>query len=158
MGKTLAQKIVEAHLVYGASEVISMSQLPKIKVNTTIVEMDGDEMARIMWRMVKDKLLLPYLDMKIAYYDLHVKHRDETDDRVTVDAAKAIMNYGVGVKCATITPTEERVREYNLKKAWNYHDFITETIINEMSGPPLRLHQNNKKKLPRPGFEPGFSA
>ena len=95
-----------------------MSQLPKTKVNTAIVEMDGDEMARIMWQMVKDKLLLPYLDMKIAYYDLHVKHRDETDDHVTVDAAKAIMNYGVGVKCATITPTEERVREYNLKKAW----------------------------------------
>jgi len=80
--------------------------------------MDGDEMTRVMWRMVKDKLLLPYLDMTIDYYDLHVKHRDDTDDKVTVDSAKAIMKYGVGIKCATITPNEDRVKEYNLKKAW----------------------------------------
>jgi len=71
-----------------------------------------------MWRMVKDKLLFPYLDMDIDYYDLHVKHRDDTDDRVTVDAARAVQKYGVGVKCATITPNEDRVKEYNLKKAW----------------------------------------
>jgi isocitrate dehydrogenase len=90
----------------------------KIKVKTTIVEMDGDEMTRVMWQMVKDKLLFPYLDMNIDYYDLHVKHRDETDDQVTVDAAKAIMKYGVGIKCATITPNEDRVKEYKLKKAW----------------------------------------
>ena len=90
----------------------------KIKVKTTIVEMDGDEMTRIMWQMVKDKLLVPYLDMDIDYYDLHVKHRDDTDDQVTVDAAGAIMKYGVGIKCATITPNEDRVKEYNLKKAW----------------------------------------
>jgi isocitrate dehydrogenase len=90
----------------------------KIKVKTTIVEMDGDEMTRIMWDMVKSKLLLPFLDMKLEYYDLHVKHRDETDDRVTVDAAQAVVKYGVGVKCATITPTEDRVKEYDLKKAW----------------------------------------
>jgi len=90
----------------------------KIKVKTTVVEMDGDEMTRVMWQMVKDKLLLPYLDMDIDYYDLHVKHRDDTDDQVTVDAARAIMKYGVGIKCATITPNEDRVREYHLKKAW----------------------------------------
>lgn len=90
----------------------------KIKVKTTIVEMDGDEMTRIMWQMVKDKLLFPYLDMDIDYYDLHVKHRDDTDDQVTINAAKAIMKYGVGIKCATITPNEDRVKEYNLKKAW----------------------------------------
>jgi isocitrate dehydrogenase, NADP-dependent, eukaryotic type len=90
----------------------------KIKVKTTVVEMDGDEMTRIMWQMVKDKLLLPYLDMDIDYYDLHVKHRDDTDDQVTLDAARAIMKYGVGIKCATITPNEDRVKEYNLKKAW----------------------------------------
>jgi len=90
----------------------------KIKVKTTVVEMDGDEMTRVMWQMVKEKLLFPYLDMDIDYYDLHVKHRDDTDDKVTVDAAKAIMKYGVGIKCATITPNEDRVREYNLKKAW----------------------------------------
>jgi len=90
----------------------------KIKVKTTLVEMDGDEMTRIMWQMVKDKLLFPYLDMDIDYYDLHVKHRDDTDDQVTVDAARAIMKYGVGIKCATITPNEDRVKEYSLKKAW----------------------------------------
>jgi isocitrate dehydrogenase len=90
----------------------------KIKVKTTVVEMDGDEMTRIMWQMVKDKLLFPYLDMNIDYYDLHVKHRDDTDDQVTIDAARAIMKYGVGIKCATITPNEDRVKEYNLKKAW----------------------------------------
>jgi isocitrate dehydrogenase len=90
----------------------------KIKIKTTIVEMDGDEMTRVMWQMVKDKLLFPYLDMDIDYYDLHVKHRDDTDDQVTVDAAHAIMKYGVGIKCATITPNEDRVKEYKLKKAW----------------------------------------
>ncbi len=89
-----------------------------IKVKTTIVEMDGDEMTRIMWQMVKDKLLYPYLDMDIDYYDLHVKYRDDTDDKVTFDAARAIMKYGVGIKCATITPNEDRVKEYSLKKAW----------------------------------------
>ena len=90
----------------------------KIKVKTTLVEMDGDEMTRIMWQMVKDKLLFPHLDLDIDYYDLHVKHRDDTDDQVTVDAALAIQKYGVGIKCATITPNEDRVKEYNLKKAW----------------------------------------
>jgi isocitrate dehydrogenase len=90
----------------------------KIKVKTTIVEMDGDEMTRVMWQMVKDKLLFPYLDMNIDYYDLYIKHRDDTDDKVTVDAARAIMKYGVGVKCATITPNEDRVKEYSLKTAW----------------------------------------
>ena len=90
----------------------------KISVKTTLVEMDGDEMTRIMWQMVKDKLLFPYLDINIDYYDLHVKHRDDTDDQVTVDSARATMKYGVAVKCATITPNEDRVKEYNLKKAW----------------------------------------
>jgi isocitrate dehydrogenase len=90
----------------------------KIKVKTTLVEMDGDEMTRIMWQMVKDKLLFPYLDMDIDYYDLHIKHRDDTDDKVTIDSARAIMKYGVGIKCATITPNEDRVKEYSLKKAW----------------------------------------
>ncbi|MGA3207563.1 MAG: NADP-dependent isocitrate dehydrogenase [Syntrophales bacterium] len=90
----------------------------KIKVRSTIVEMDGDEMARIMWKLVKDKLLLPYLSMDIEYYDLHIKNRDVTNDSVTVNAATAVMRHGVGVKCATITPNEERVKEYNLKKLW----------------------------------------
>ncbi|MBI4633156.1 MAG: NADP-dependent isocitrate dehydrogenase [Deltaproteobacteria bacterium] len=95
-----------------------MSGNGKIKVKTPIVEMDGDEMTRVMWQMVKETILLPYLDMELAYYDLHVKHRDETDDQVTVEAATAVMKYGVGVKCATITPNEDRVREYDLKKQW----------------------------------------
>jgi isocitrate dehydrogenase len=95
-----------------------MPEKRKIKVKTTLVELDGDEMTRVMWQMVKDKLIFPCLDIDIAYYDLHVKHRDDTDDQVTIDAANAVRTYGVGVKCATITPTEDRVREYNLKKAW----------------------------------------
>ncbi|MEA3508237.1 MAG: isocitrate/isopropylmalate family dehydrogenase, partial [Synergistota bacterium] len=90
----------------------------KIKVKTPIVEMDGDEMTRIMWQMVKDKLLLPYLEMEIDYYDLGLKKRDETDDQITVDSAHAIMKYKVGVKCATITPNAARVEEYDLKKQW----------------------------------------
>jgi isocitrate dehydrogenase len=90
----------------------------KIKVKTPIVEMDGDEMTRIMWKSVKNKLLLPHLEMPIDYYDLHIKNRDATDDRVTVDAAGAIMKYGIGVKCATITPNEDRVKEYHLKEQW----------------------------------------
>lgn len=92
--------------------------MTKIRNKTPIVEMDGDEMTRVMWRMVKDKLLLPWVDLNTDYYDLHIKHRDETDDQVTIDAARAIMKYGVGVKCATITPNQDRVVEYGLKKQW----------------------------------------
>jgi isocitrate dehydrogenase len=95
-----------------------MSQQNKIKVLTTLVDIDGDEMTRIMWAMVKEKLILPYLDIPLEYYDLHVNRRDETDDLITVAAAEAIKKYGVGVKCATITPNEDRVRECGLKKAW----------------------------------------
>ena len=95
-----------------------MSERKKIKVVTPLVDMDGDEMTRIIWSMVKEKLLFPYLDMGIEYYDLHIKRRDETDDRITIDAAEAIKKFEVGVKCATITPNEDRVREYGLKKAW----------------------------------------
>jgi len=90
----------------------------KIKMKGTIVEIDGDEMTRVMWKMVKEKLLLPYLDMNLEYYDLGLKHRDETDDKVTVDAANAIKKHGIGVKCATITPNKERIKEYSLKKEW----------------------------------------
>lgn len=92
--------------------------MQKIKVKTTMVELDGDEMTRVMWKMIRDKLLFPFLDMDIAYYDLHIKNRDNTDDRVTVEAARAVMKYGVGVKCATITANRDRVREYDLKKMW----------------------------------------
>jgi isocitrate dehydrogenase len=90
----------------------------KIKVENTIVEIDGDEMTRIMWQMVKERLLFPYLDVTTEYYDLGLKKRDDTDDRVTVDAANAIKKHKVGVKCATITPNAARVKEYDLKKQW----------------------------------------
>lgn len=90
----------------------------KIKVKNPIVELDGDEMARVMWHMIKEQLILPYLDIHLVYFDLGIKSRDETDDQITIEAAKAIKKYGVGVKCATITPDAERVKEYNLKKAW----------------------------------------
>ncbi len=90
----------------------------KIKVANPVVELDGDEMTRIIWTFIKQKLILPYLDIDIKYYDLGVEYRDQTNDQVTVDAANAIRQYGVGIKCATITPDEERVKEFNLKQMW----------------------------------------
>jgi isocitrate dehydrogenase len=90
----------------------------KIKVEGTIVELDGDEMTRIIWQFIKDQLILPYLDVDLEYYDLGMEHRDATDDQVTIDAANAIKQHGVGVKCATITPDEARVEEFGLKKMW----------------------------------------
>jgi isocitrate dehydrogenase len=95
-----------------------MAARKRIQVKSTVVELDGDEMTRVLWGMIKQELLLPYLEMDLDYYDLHVKHRDETDDQVTVDAAMAVQKYGVGVKCATITPTAARVKEFDLKKEW----------------------------------------
>jgi len=90
----------------------------KIKVTGTVVELDGDEMTRIIWQFIKDKLILPYLDVNLEYYDLGIEKRDETDDQITIDAAKAIQKHGVGIKCATITPDEARVEEFGLKKMW----------------------------------------
>ncbi len=90
----------------------------KIKVQGTVVELDGDEMTRIIWQFIKDKLILPYLDVNLEYYDLGIEKRDETDDQITIDAAKAIQKHGVGIKCATITPDEARVEEFGLKKMW----------------------------------------
>ena len=92
--------------------------MDKIKVKTPVVELDGDEMTRIIWSFIKNKLILPYLDIELEYYDLGIEHRDATDDQVTVDAAYAIRRHGVGVKCATITPDEARVEEFGLKKMW----------------------------------------
>jgi isocitrate dehydrogenase len=92
--------------------------MPKIKVVGPVVELDGDEMTRIIWQFIKDQLILPYLDVELKYYDLGMEHRDATDDQVTIDAANAIKQYGVGVKCATITPDEARVEEFGLKKMW----------------------------------------
>lgn len=90
----------------------------KIKVANPVVELDGDEMTRIIWKFIKDKLILPYLEIDIKYYDLGIEYRDETNDQVTVDAAEAIKKYNVGIKCATITPDEARVKEFNLKQMW----------------------------------------
>src|SRR6202790_5179388 len=92
--------------------------MKKIKVATPVVELDGDEMTRIIWQFIKDKLIVPYLDIDLKYYDLGIEHRDQTNDQVTVDSANAIKQYGVGVKCATITPDEQRVEESKLKKMW----------------------------------------
>ena len=95
-----------------------MPMTDKIIVKTPIVEMDGDEMTRVIWKMVKEKLLFPYLEIPVDYYDLHIKNRDATNDEVTMAAAQAIIKYGLGVKCATITPNEDRVKEYDLKQQW----------------------------------------
>ena len=92
--------------------------MAKIKVKNPVVELDGDEMTRIIWQFIKDKLILPYLDVDLKYYDLGIEKRDETNDQITVDAANAIKQYGVGVKCATITPDEARVKEFKLKEMW----------------------------------------
>jgi len=92
--------------------------MPKIKVASPVVELDGDEMTRVIWALIREKLILPYLDIDLKYYDLGIEHRDATSDQVTVDAANAIKQYGVGVKCATITPDEARVEEFHLKQMW----------------------------------------
>jgi isocitrate dehydrogenase len=103
-------------LVFSIIKSNPMAQ--KIKVANPVVELDGDEMTRIIWKFIKDKLILPYIDVDIKYYDLGMEYRDETNDQVTVDAANAIKQYGVGIKCATITPDEQRVEEFKLKQMW----------------------------------------
>ena len=92
--------------------------MPKIKVTTPVVDLDGDEMTRIIWAFIKDRLIFPYLDLELDYYDLGIEYRDKTNDQVTIDSANAILKHGVGVKCATITPDEARVKEFNLKQMW----------------------------------------
>ncbi|HET8749115.1 MAG TPA: NADP-dependent isocitrate dehydrogenase, partial [Sphingomicrobium sp.] len=92
--------------------------MPKIKVKNPVVELDGDEMTRIIWQWIRERLIQPYLDIDLVYFDLSVENRDATDDQVTIDAANAIKEHGIGVKCATITPDEARVKEFNLKKMW----------------------------------------
>jgi len=109
--------------------------LSKIKVTKPIVEMDGDEMARVIWAMIKSKLILPFVDLPIAYFDLSIDNRDKTDDQVTLQAAKAIKLHGVGIKCATITPDEARVVEFGLKKMWKSPNG---TIRNELNGTVFR--------------------
>jgi isocitrate dehydrogenase len=102
----------------GWGEAAEDEHMSKIKVAHPVVDLDGDEMTRIIWQLIKEKLIFPHLDLDIEYYDLSIEHRDATDDQVTVDAAHAIKKWGVGIKCATITPDEARVKEFNLKKMW----------------------------------------
>ena len=103
--------------------------MEKIKVNNPVVEIDGDEMTRIIWQFIKDKLILPYLDIELLYYDLGIEKRDETNDQITIDAADAINKYHVGIKCATITPDEDRVEEFGLKKMWRSPNGTLRNII-----------------------------
>lgn len=107
----------------------------KIQVTGSVVELDGDEMTRVIWKFIKEKLILPYMDIDIKYYDLGIEARDATDDKITLDAAKAIREHGVGIKCATITPDEDRVEEFGLKKMWRSPNG---TIRNELNGTVFR--------------------
>src|SRR6266576_5656385 len=113
-----------------------------IKVKTPVVELDGDEMTRIIWQFIKDQLILPYLDIELKYFDLSIESRDSTDDQITVDAANAIKQYGVGVKCATITPDEARVEEFGLKRMYRSPNG---TICNILGGvifrEPLQIYK-----------------
>ena len=106
-----------------------------ITIKNPIVEMNGDEMTRIMWDMVKERLILPYLDVQLESYDLHVKSRDETDDQITVDAAEAILRHGVGVKCATNTPNAARVEEYDLKQMWRSPNATIRALLDALCVP-----------------------
>ena len=103
--------------------------MAKIQMTTPLVEMDGDEMTRILWQLIKDELLLPYIDLKTEYYDLGLEHRNETDDQVTIDSANATLKYGVAVKCATITPNAARMEEYHLKKMWKSPNGTISSIL-----------------------------
>ncbi|HBR68999.1 MAG TPA: NADP-dependent isocitrate dehydrogenase, partial [Rhodospirillaceae bacterium] len=104
--------------------------MAKIKVKTPLVEIDGDEMTRIIWAWIRERLILPYLDIDLKYFDLSIQNRDATGDQVTIDSAHAIQKYGVGVKCATITPDEARVKEFNLKKMWKSPNGTIRNILN----------------------------
>ena len=122
--------------------------MTKIKVTNPVVEIDGDEMTRVIWKYIKEKLILPYVDVDIKYFDLSIQHRDSTDDQVTVDAANAIKEYGVGIKCATITPDEARVKEFGLKHMWRSPNG---TIRNILDGTVFRepiVMQNVPRLVP----------
>ncbi|KAF3784446.1 Isocitrate dehydrogenase NADP [Nymphaea thermarum] len=119
-----------SRLIVRALSVSSTSPIEKIRVRNPIVEMDGDEMTRIIWRMIKDKLVFPYLDLDIKYYDLGILNRDATDDKVTIESAEATLKYNVAVKCATITPDEARVKEFGLKSMWRSPNGTIRNILN----------------------------
>lgn len=124
--------------------------MQKITVRNPVVELDGDEMTRVIWKFIKEKLILPYLDIDLKYFDLGIEHRDATGDQVTVDAAHAILKYGVGIKCATITPDEARVKEFGLKKMWKSPNG---TIRNILGGTVFRLHPHPEYSAAGAGVE-----
>ncbi len=141
--------------------------MAKIKVKTPVVEMDGDEMTRIIWQMIREKLILPYLDIDLKYYDLGMEHRDATDDKVTVDSANATKQYGVAVKCATITPDEARVKEFGLKQMWKspngtIRNILDGTIFREpiicKNVPRLVSHWDKPVVVARHGFGDQYRA
>lgn len=131
--------------------------MEKIKMVTPLVEMDGDEMTRVIWKQIKDILITPYVDLKTEYYDLGLEHRNETDDQVTVDSANATKKYGVAVKCATITPNAARMTEYNLKSMWKSPNGTIRAILDgrysearflSMALSPTFLHGKSQSALP----------
>ena len=141
--------------------------MAKIKVKNPVVEMDGDEMTRIIWQMIREKLILPYLDIDLKYYDLGMEHRDATDDKVTVDSANATKQYGVAVKCATITPDEARVKEFGLKQMWKspngtIRNILDGTIFREpiicKNVPRLVSHWDKPVVVARHGFGDQYRA
>ncbi|KAJ1915924.1 Isocitrate dehydrogenase [NADP], mitochondrial precursor (Oxalosuccinate decarboxylase) [Mycoemilia scoparia] len=115
---------------FATNTTTDSSQINRIKVANPVVDLDGDEMTRIIWKKIKDQLITPYLDIDIKYYDLGMENRDKTDDKVTIEAAEAIKKYGVGIKCATITPDDARVKEFNLKKKWKSPNGTIRNILN----------------------------
>ena len=126
--------------------------MSKIKVANPVVELDGDEMTRIIWQFIKDKLIHPYLEIDLKYYDLGIEYRDETDDQVTIDAAEAIKKYGVGVKCATITPDEQRVEEFGLKQMWRSPNGTIRNILGGVIFP--RADHLSERTAPGAGLDP----
>jgi len=139
----------------------------KIKVKNPLVEMDGDEMTRIIWRTIREQLILPYLNVELKYYDLGVESRDKTNDQITIDAANATRKYGVAVKCATITPDEGRVKEFNLKQMWRspngtIRNILDGTIFREpiicKNVPRIVAHWNRPVVIARHGFGDQYRA
>src|SRR6476661_3790431 len=141
--------------------------MAKIKVKNPVVEMDGDEMTRIIWQWIRERLILPYLDIDLKYYDLSVQKRDETDDQITIDSANAARKYGVAVKCATITPDEARVKEFGLKQMWRspngtIRNILDGTIFREpiicRNVPRIVPHWDKPVVVARHGFGDQYRA